>query len=78
MLSRLFGLELEVTCIWSDNQSCMKSSKNPMVYDRLKHIEIRYYYTMDMVQKGAVRLQFHDYKGSSCERVYQFIVDDEV
>jgi hypothetical protein len=30
------------------------------------------------MQKGAVRLQFRDYIGSSCGRVYQDIVEDEV
>jgi hypothetical protein len=78
LISGLFGLELEVTYIWCDNQSCMKSSENPMVYDRLKHIEIRYYYIRDIVQKGAMRLQFRDYRGSSCIRVYQDTVEDEV
>jgi hypothetical protein len=78
LLSRLFGLILEVTYIWCDNQSFMKLSKNPMVYDRLKHIKIKYYYIRDIVQKGAVRLQFRDYRGSSCGRVYQAVVKDEV
>ena len=58
LLSGLFGLGLEATCIWFDNQSCMKSSENPVVYDKLKHIEIRYYYIGDIVQKGVVRLNF--------------------
>jgi hypothetical protein len=26
LLARLFDLELEVTCIWCDNQSCVKLS----------------------------------------------------
>jgi hypothetical protein len=78
LLSRLFGLRLEATYIWCDNQSCMKLSENPVVYDRSKHIEIRYYYIRDIVQKGAVRLQFRDYRGSSCGRVYQAAVKDEV
>jgi hypothetical protein len=78
LLSGLFGLGLEATYIWCDNQSCMKSSENPVVYDRSKHIEIRYYYIRDIVQKGAVRLQFRDYRGSSCGRVYQAVVEDEV
>jgi hypothetical protein len=56
LLSRLFGLGLEETCIWCDNQSCMKLSENPVFHDRSKHIEIRYYYIRDMVQRGAVRL----------------------
>jgi hypothetical protein len=49
LLSRLFGLGLEATCIWCDNQSCMKLSKNPVFHDRSKHIQIRYYYITDMV-----------------------------
>jgi hypothetical protein len=56
----------------------MKSSENPVVYDRSKHMEIRYYYIKDMVQKGAVRLQFRDYRGSGCRHVYQVVVEDEV
>ena len=36
----------------------MKLSENPMFHDRSKHIEITYYYIRDMVQRGAVRLQF--------------------
>jgi hypothetical protein len=43
LLSGLFGLGLEATCIWCDNQSCMNLSKNPMLHDRSKHIEIKYY-----------------------------------
>jgi hypothetical protein len=58
LLSGLFGLGLEATCIWCDNKSCMKLSENPVFHDRSKHIEIRYYYIRDMVQRGAVRLQF--------------------
>jgi hypothetical protein len=52
----LFGLGLEATCIWCDNQSCIKLSDNLMFHDRSKHIEIRYYYIRDMVQRGIVRL----------------------
>jgi hypothetical protein len=48
LLSGLFGLGLEATCIWCDNQSCMKLSENPMFHDRSKQIEIRYYYIGDM------------------------------
>ena len=33
-------------------------SKNPMFHDRLKHIEIKYHYIRDMVQRGAVKLQY--------------------
>ena len=29
-----------------------------MFHDKSKHIEIRYFYIRDMVQKGAIKLQY--------------------
>jgi hypothetical protein len=43
--------------IHCDNQSCIKLSENPMFHDRSKHIEIRYHFIRDRVQKGVVKLQ---------------------
>jgi hypothetical protein len=57
-LPGLFDLELEATCILCDNQNCMKLSENPVFHDKSKHIEIKYHYVRDMVQKGVVRLQY--------------------
>ena len=53
LLSELFDLMLDATC---DKQSCVKLSKNPVFHNRSKHIEIKYHYIMDMVQRGAVKL----------------------
>ena len=47
MLSGLFDLEMDATCIYCDNQSCIKLSK---------HIEIKYQYIRDMVEKGDMKL----------------------
>ena len=58
LLSNLFDLQLDATCIHCDNQSCVKLSENPVFHDKLKHIEIKYHYIRDMVQKGAVKLQY--------------------
>jgi ATP sulfurylase len=58
LIAGLFDLELEETCIFCDNQSCIKLSENPVCHDRSKHIEIKYHYVRDMVQKGAVKLQY--------------------
>ena len=33
-------------------------SVNPVFHDKSKHIEIRYHFIRDMVQKGAVELQY--------------------
>ena len=51
-------MALEATCIHYDNQSCMKLSENPVFHDRSKHIEIKYHYIRDMVQRGAVKLLY--------------------
>ena len=58
LLTGLFDIPTEVTCILCDNHSCIKLSENPVFHDRSKHIEIRYHYIRDMVQKGAVRLKY--------------------
>jgi hypothetical protein len=44
--------------ILCDNQSCIKMMENPLFHDKSKHIEIRYHYIHDMVQRGVVKLQY--------------------
>ena len=58
LLSDLFDLQLDSTCIYCDNRSCVKLSENLMFHDKLKHIEIQYHYIRDMVQRGEVKLQY--------------------
>jgi hypothetical protein len=58
MLVGLFGQEMAPTLIHCDNQSCIKLSENPVFHDRSKHIEIRYHFIRDQVQRGAVQLQY--------------------
>jgi hypothetical protein len=43
--------------IHCDNQSCIKISENLVFHDKSKHIEIRYSFIGDNVQKGVVKLQ---------------------
>ena len=33
-------------------------SENPVFHDKSKHIEIKYHYIRDMVQRGEVNLQY--------------------
>ena len=49
---------MDATCIYCDNQSCIKLPKNPVFHDKSKHIEIKYEYIRDMVEKGAMKLQY--------------------
>jgi hypothetical protein len=56
LLIGLFDLEMEATTILCDNQSCIKMTKKLVFHDKSKHIEIRYHYIYDMVQRGAIKL----------------------
>jgi hypothetical protein len=58
LLTGLFNLEMEATVILCDNQSCIKMTENPVFHDKSKHIEIRYHYICDMVQRGSIKLQY--------------------
>jgi hypothetical protein len=58
LLVGLFDLELEVTYIWCENQSWVKSSENLVFHDNSKNIEIKYHYIIDIVKKGALKLQY--------------------
>ena len=44
--------------IYCNNQSCIQLSENPVFHDRSKHIEIRYHFIRDYVQRGVVELQY--------------------
>jgi hypothetical protein len=44
--------------ILCDNQSCIKMMENHVFHDESKHIEIRYHFIRDMMQRGAVKLQY--------------------
>ena len=56
LMSNIFDLQLDATCIHCDNQSCVKLSENPVFHDKSKYIKIKYHYIRDMVQRGAVKL----------------------
>jgi hypothetical protein len=51
-------MDMEATMILCDNQSCIKMTKNHVFHDKSKHIEIRYHYIHDMVQRGAIKIQY--------------------
>ena len=58
LLVGLSGHMLEPTVIHCDNQNCVQMSLNLVHHDQTKHVEMRYHYVQDMVQRHAVELQF--------------------
>jgi hypothetical protein len=58
LLTGLFDLEMRATMILCDKQSCIKMTENPVFHDRSKHIEIHYHFIRNMLQRGALKLQY--------------------
>jgi hypothetical protein len=58
LLLELFSVELERTVIHCDNHSYIKISENLVFHERSKHIEMRYHYVWDMVQKNILSIQY--------------------
>jgi hypothetical protein len=58
LLTGLFDLEVRAIVILCDNQSYIKMVENHVFHDRSKHIEIRYHFIRDMLQRGALKLQY--------------------
>jgi len=48
--------------IYCDNTATICLSKNPILHSRAKHIEIKYHFIRDYVQKGILDIQFIDTK----------------
>jgi hypothetical protein len=58
LLVEIFDLELDPTLIHWDSQSCVKITENLVFHGISKHIEIKYHYIWEMVQRGVVELQY--------------------
>jgi hypothetical protein len=58
LLTDLFDHEMDPTTDHCDNQSCVKLSENPVFHNRSKHIEIKYHYIRDMVQRKTIHMQY--------------------
>jgi hypothetical protein len=56
LLSDLFDHEMDPTTIHCDNQSCVKLYENHVFHDRSKHVEIKYHYIKDIVQRKTVHM----------------------
>ena len=53
-----YGISFEHVPIMCDNTSAINLSRNPIQHSRTKHIEIRYHFIRDHVQKGDIELEF--------------------
>jgi hypothetical protein len=58
LLLGLFGQELEAIVIHCDNQSYIKLFENQVFHDHSKHIDIKYHFIWDCVQRAVVKLDY--------------------
>ena len=58
LLARLFDCEIESIVVHCDNQSGIGLSDNLVFHDRRKHIDIKYHFLRDYVQRGTIRLDY--------------------
>jgi hypothetical protein len=48
----------ETRTIWEDNQSIFAYSRNEMVSDKTKHIDVKFYFVKDHVEQGTTRFKY--------------------
>ncbi|XP_057745484.1 secreted RxLR effector protein 161-like [Arachis stenosperma] len=53
-----YKLKINSIPLFCDNMSAINISKNPVLHSRTKHIEIKYHFIREHVQKGTIDIQF--------------------
>lgn len=48
----------EPTVIFEDNQACIRVAEDDKKMKRLKHVDVRYHFVRDEIQKGVIRLVY--------------------
>ena len=59
--------------IHCDNQSCVKMSINLVQHDRMKHVEMKYHYVREMVQRRVVDLQYIPTEGQVADTLTKLL-----
>lgn len=57
-LLRDYGIPQDTMVVYCDNSSFIDISKNPIQQSRMKHIEIRYHFIRDFVERKVVSLEY--------------------
>jgi len=52
----MLGEEVQKFKLLIDNQSAIELAKNPVFHDRSKHIDTRFHYIRDCIEKGMVEV----------------------
>ena len=58
LLGELTGEEAHPPALMVDNQPAIALAKNPVLHDRSKHIDIKFYFLRDCVDRGQIVIEF--------------------
>ena len=53
-----YGISQDTMVVYCDNSSVIDISKNPVQHSKTKHIEIRYYFIRDLVERKIMCLEY--------------------
>ena len=53
-----YGISQDTMVVYCDNSSAINISKNPAQHSKTKHIEIRYHFIRDLVERKIVALEY--------------------
>ena len=53
-----YGLTFPPTTIWCDSSSAIDLSKNPVLHNRTKHIDVRHHFLRDHVDKKDISFEY--------------------
>ena len=53
-----YGISQDTMVVYYDNSSAIDISKNPVQHSKTKHIEIRYHFIRDLVERKIVCLEY--------------------
>lgn len=58
LLKDIDGENKHATVIYDDSQAAIAMSKNPQFHGRAKHIDIKYHYIREQVERGKIQLKY--------------------
>ena len=53
-----YGISKDTMVVYYDNSSAINISKNPVQHSKTKHIEIRYHFIRDLVERKIMCLEY--------------------
>ena len=58
LLGELTGAEAHPPALMVDNQPAIALAKNPVLHDRSKHIDVKFHFLRDCVDRGQIVIEF--------------------